>query len=196
MEESQGLIRSFIAVNLPSDIKEHLYTVSIRFREYLKDQRTHVTWIKGESMHLTLKFFGSIDRKLIDPIIDNMQRAVADINRFSIVLGDMGVFPNQNRPRVIWVGLKAGAEEINLLQKCIEHGLEELGFESEKREFSPHLTLGRIKGLGSRGEILRALRALQDVNIGRAEVACVSLMKSRLTPKGAIYTELGSVALK
>jgi 2'-5' RNA ligase len=94
------------------------------------------------------------------------------------------------------VGVQKGEEEVCILQKRIEDSLSKLGFNVEKRVFSPHLTLGRIKALGSRGEVLRALNDLKEPEIGGTEVTQVALMKSTLTPQGAIYKELGAVRLK
>ncbi len=195
-QEKEEFIRAFIAINLPQKIKQKLQDVSNLFREHLKDTRTRVAWVNYESIHLTLKFLGSIENILVDPIIQRLEKATLDINPFIITLGDIGVFPNQNLPRVIWIGVKEGAEQICLLQKSVEDAINDLGFKSERGKFSPHLTLGRIKGLGSRGEVLRALHSLKGVEIGALEIVQVYLMKSKLTPKGAIYTELGSATLK
>jgi 2'-5' RNA ligase len=189
-------VRSFVAITLPENIKEMLFEVSTKLRDYLQQTRTYVTWVKQESHHITLKFLDSIDFELVDPILQKLEDVVRDVERFTMSIGEIGVFPNQNQPRVIWVGIQKGADKVYTLQKKVEDSLSDLGFEKEKREFSPHLTLGRIKSLGSRGDILRALRSLQEVDIGETTVERVCLMKSTLTPQGALYSELGSVSLK
>jgi 2'-5' RNA ligase len=197
MSQNQGeMVRSFIAINLPEVLQDNISSLADRFRKRLKHGRTRVTWVKSGSIHLTLKFLGSIETELVPSILERLEEAASGIRPFSIVLGDLGVFPNLNQPRVIWVGVQKGEEEVCILQKRVEDGLSKLGFKVEKRVFSPHLTLGRIKALGSRGEVLRALNDLKDPEIGGTEVTQVALMKSTLTPQGAIYTELGSVRLK
>lgn len=197
MSQNQGeMVRSFIAINLPEVLQNNISSLAVRFRNQLKDARTRVAWVKSGSIHLTLKFLGSIETELVPSIIERLEEAASGIRPFSILLGDLGVFPNLNQPRVIWVGVQKGEEEVRVLQKRIEDGLAELGFNVEKRVFSPHLTLGRIKALGSRGEILRALKDLKDTEIGGTEATQVALMKSTLTPQGAIYSELGAVSLK
>jgi 2'-5' RNA ligase len=197
MSQNQSeLVRSFIAINLPEDLQGKISSLAERFRARLKHGRTRVTWVKSGSIHLTLKFLGSIETELVPSVIERLEEAASGIHPFSIVLGDLGVFPNLNQPRVIWVGVQKGEEEVCILQKRVEDGLSELGFKVEKRVFSPHLTLGRIKALGSRGEVLRALNDLKEPEIGGTEVTQVALMKSTLTPQGAIYTELGAVSLK
>jgi 2'-5' RNA ligase len=197
MSLDQGeMVRSFIAINLPKALQDKILSLAIRFRNQLKHGRTRVSWVKSGSLHLTLKFLGSIETKIVPSVLEKLEEAALGIKPFPIVIGDLGVFPNLNQPRVIWVGVQKGEGEVCILQKKIEDDLSKLGFDSEKRGFSPHLTLGRIKALGSRGEVLRALKELQDPEIGETEVTEVALMKSTLTPKGAIYTKLGAVGFK
>jgi len=190
LEES---IRSFVAVNLDKALQESLAALIQEFRNRLKHARTRIGWVNAGSLHLTLKFLGSIEGKKVPAILGKLEEAVSEIRPFLMVFGDLGVFPNLNQPRVIWVGVQKGEKEVCLLQKRVEGRLSELGFKPEKRGFSPHLTLGRIKALGSRGEVLRSLKELNQPEIGGIKVTKVSLMKSTLTPKGAIYTELGGV---
>ncbi|MBN2374550.1 RNA 2',3'-cyclic phosphodiesterase [bacterium] len=196
IQENGEVIRSFVAIPLSKSIQEAIGDLSSRFRELMKDARTRVAWVKPESIHLTLKFLGSLEAARVDSVMKGLKDAVSGFNAFSLAIGGAGIFPNQNQPRVIWLGVQKGEEDVCRLQKSVENALNILGFEVEKREFSPHLTLGRIKILGSRGEVLRSLRELQGSQIGEMEAGQVCLMKSELTPKGSIYTELGSVGLK
>ena len=197
MNQDQGeIVRSFVAINLSKALQDNILSLAAQFRNRLKHIRTRVTWVKPGSLHFTLKFLGSIETRLVPSILEKLEEAASGIHPFSVVVGDLGVFPNLNKPRVIWVGVQKGEKDVRILQKRVEEGLSKLDFEPEKRGFSPHLTLGRIKALGSRGEVLRALKNLQDPAIGETEVTQVALMKSTLTPKGAIYTELGAVGLK
>jgi len=192
-QKPEETIRSFVAVNLDSALKESLAALIQEFRNRLRHARTRIGWVNAVSLHLTLKFLGSVEEKKVPVILEKLKEAVSDARSFPMVFGDLGVFPNLNQPRVIWVGVKKGEKEICRLQKRVEDRLSELGFKPEKRGFSPHLTLGRIKALGSRGEVLRSLKELDQPEIGGINVTRVSLMKSTLTPKGAIYTELGGV---
>ena len=192
-QDREESIRSFVAVNLDEALQESLAAVIQEFRNRLKHARTRISWVNAGSIHLTLKFLGSVEVKKVPAILEKLEEAVSEIRPFPMIFGDLGVFPNLNQPRVIWVGVQKGGKEVCLLQKRVEDRLSELGFKSEKRGFSPHLTLGRIKALGSRGEVLRSLKELNQPEIGETKVTKVSLMKSTLTPKGAIYTELGGV---
>ncbi len=194
--DQDEMVRSFIAINLPEEMQNNISSLADRFRNVLKHGRTRVAWVKPGSIHLTLKFLGSIEAELVPSILERLEKAASGVRPFIMVLGELGVFPNLNQPRVIWLGVQQGKEEVCILQKRVEDGLSDLGFDLEKRVFSPHLTLGRIKALGSRGEVLRALKDLKDPEIGGTEVTRVALMKSKLTPQGAIYTELGAVSLK
>lgn len=190
------MIRSFVAVNLPHEIQEKLGAIGLQFRKRLEHARARITWVKPDSLHLTLKFLGSIESEHVPSIMEQLEKAAAGTLPFTCGVGDLGVFPNLNQPRVIWVGLHRGEKELCAIQRRVEENLSALGFTVEKRGFSPHLTLGRIKYLGSRGEVLRALKELNNPEIGMVEVTGIHLMKSTLTPTGAIYTELGSVDFK
>jgi 2'-5' RNA ligase len=197
MSENQtDMVRSFAAVSLPHEIQERLGSIGLRFRKRLEHARAHITWVRPDSLHLTLKFLGSIESRIVPSIMEQLEKAAAGTPPFTFMVGELGVFPNLNQPRVIWVGVHRGEKELCAIQKRVEENLSTLGFAVEKRGFSPHLTLGRIKSLGSRGEVLRALKELDNEEIGMVEVTRIHLMKSTLTPTGAIYTELGSVVLK
>ena len=192
-QDREGTIRSFVAINLSKTLQDSLLRLIEEFRGRLRHGRTRVSWVKAGSLHLTLKFLGGIEEKMVPDILQKLDDAVSEVRPFPMAFGDLGIFPNLNQPRVIWVGVQKGEGEVCRLQKNVEDRLSELGFKAEKRGFSPHLTLGRIKALGSRGEVLRSLRELNQPEIGEIKVTKVSLMKSTLTPKGAIYKELGGV---
>lgn len=189
-------IRSFIAVPIPEELRETLNSISIQFRNRIKDRRTKVGWVKPEAIHITLKFLDTIDAELTEPILKGMGEAMRGVPSFVASLRGIGVFPNMNKPRIIWAGVEKGEKDLCALQKRIEECLLKFGFDKEKREFSPHITLGRIKSLGGRGEILRSIRDLQGPVIGTFLVGQVLLMKSQLTPQGANYEALGTVGLK
>ena len=110
---------------------------------------------------------------------------------FEIEFGGLGAFPNPKRPRVIWIGIQAPAG-LEALQHGIEAAAATLGYPGEKRPFSPHLTIGRVKqNAGSAGmqKIRTALEETKVGSLGTAQVTAVHLFKSDLKPTGAVYTQ-------
>ncbi|MFQ5883156.1 MAG: RNA 2',3'-cyclic phosphodiesterase, partial [Candidatus Methylomirabilales bacterium] len=110
-------------------------------------------------------------------------------------LAGLGTFPPKGRPRVVWVGVEQGAEEVVKLQGRVEEVLLPLGFPREERPFHPHLTLGRVKGMRQLSPLLEYLRGGEIGEVGRMQVRCVDLMQSQLHPRGAIYTRVEGVPL-
>ena len=188
-------IRCFIAIELPSQIKEAL----VLLEEKLKaGQHLFVKWVDPEGIHLTLKFLGSVDSKLIPRITEAIERAAQGISPFSLHLGGLGAFPSFERPQVVWIGVGGEVEKLALLQKGIQSALAPLGFPSETRDFTPHLTLGRLREKVSpseRREFGGWVKAAKFETRLNFEASQISLMKSQLTPKGAIYSCLASVKL-
>lgn len=190
-------IRSFIAIELTRDLLGSLIELQDELRA---DEWTdEVRWVRPEGIHLTLKFLGDVPVGRIEAIGDGVAQAVAGIQPFTVTAEGLGVFPNWRRPRVIWVGVGGDTHQLHVLQERVEQVMAELGFEPEGRPFHPHLTLGRVNRRVSSGYQRRlgeALRAYEVQMVGQMLVNEVSLMRSQLHPKGAIYTQLGAYPLK
>jgi len=151
--------------------------------------------VRPEVVHLTLKFLGDTDESLIPQIVEAIVAAVDGIPPFSIRLIGTGAFPNLRRMTVLWVGIEGG-ERLVAIAGRLEDRLESLGFPRERREFSPHVTVARVRG----GHGLDAVRAVLGARsrdaFGAATVDRVRLMKSVLTPEGAEYFTLEEVPLR
>jgi 2'-5' RNA ligase len=189
-------IRSFIAIELPPPIRAELGSLE----EKLKGGRhPFVKWVDPEGIHLTLKFLGGVDSNLIPDIIETMTRVAQPAAPFSLQLGGLGVFPGWQRPQVLWVGMGGEVDKLVALQRNIEVALSPLGFTPESRPFRGHLTLGRLRERASPrdkqsfGSWVQPVRFESKLSF---EVKALSLMKSQLTPSGAIYTQLASLELK
>lgn len=185
-------MRLFLAVNLPLDVREHLWDVTAP----LRDAEYPVRWVDPDGMHVTLKFLGEVAPPLETEIIGGMERAIDDTRAFQMIVRGFGVFPSSTRPRVVWAGCEA-APTLELVQHAIEREMEPLGFPIEGRAFRPHVTLGRAR----RGAPARALRPLADdleslEHSDGVVVTSVDLMQSTLTPKGARYTCRRAVELR
>jgi 2'-5' RNA ligase len=179
-------VRCFIAVGLPDGLRGEIDRQTGRLRKLDADVR----WVPLENLHLTLKFLGNTPEKVIPEIEIRLQEVVGSVRGFEISFSGVGVFPSPRRPRVVWIGISEGAEAMRVLQGAVEEAVSELGFEPEKRGFSPHLTLGRLRSQRGSGAVLKELDALKGADFGTMAVRGVSLLKSELSPSGAKYTAL------
>ncbi|MCD6358584.1 MAG: RNA 2',3'-cyclic phosphodiesterase [Dehalococcoidia bacterium] len=186
-DSAAGEIRSFIAVELPVDVRNELGVIEEKLRHGMD---LSVKWVNPKSIHLTLKFLGNIPQAKVPQIADALATVTKDNSPFSLELGELGVFPNLRRPRVIWLGLDGDVDKLISLQKKVDAALEALGFAREARPFKAHLTLGRVRGRGGQHDLGELLADANPENGCCFEVNGVSLMKSRLTPQGAIYMQL------
>jgi 2'-5' RNA ligase len=186
------LIRAFIAVNLASSVVEEIAKVQAALRTVSDDTGT-VRWTRVENMHLTLKFLGDIEQDHVAPILTRLRRVVRGRPAFQVEARQLGGFPNLKRPRVIWAGLSA--DGLTALSKDLETTLLELHFPAEKRDFHPHVTLGRVRSQRGWDQVLPLVQHYQHTSFGTSVIDQVRLYRSDLRPTGAIYTALGSVPL-
>jgi len=185
------LIRSFLAIELPKTILEKIRELQAE----LKQSRADVKWVSPEKIHLTLKFFGSIEESKVDEIIGDIEEPVRLAPPFSLNVRGMGAFPHLKNPRVIWMGLIDERGVLVPFQKELEGRLEKAGFAPEKRSFQPHLTLGRMNSSRGKDELIWRIEKHQEEEFGGFEVERVVLFKSDLRPTGPIYTALRDVRL-
>jgi 2'-5' RNA ligase len=182
-------------VSISSAAKSALANVIQRLAGQLP---TGVRWVDPAGMHLTLKFLGDVEPGLVDGIIEAISRPAAGASPFSIHLSGLGMFPNERRPRVLWAGVRGGLDALQQLQERVEETMSSLGFPRERRPFSPHLTLGRVREPVSSGLLRRISSAVTSTSLEPTEpwlVDSVHLMRSTLSPGGARYSALASVPL-
>jgi RNA 2',3'-cyclic 3'-phosphodiesterase len=200
------MIRTFIAVELPDDLRRSVVRVQEKLKRALpisgRQSDVRLQWVRAESLHLTLKFLGDIEESQLEPIRAALSGAVQAVPSFTMEVEGIGAFPDAHAPRVIWAGLRAGPPQHALLTlaSTVEAALVPLGFQTEEKPFSPHLTLARVKG-GSRalGKVLyHSLQAGPESSgaLGTLPVESVALIKSELRPTGSVYTRLFSVPLE
>ncbi len=189
------VIRTFIAVDLPPNVLDALGQISSHLQEKLPG--TAVRWVNFEKMHLTLKFLGDISRENIEMVEKIIQTEASKHGAMEIGIGGLGAFPKARHPRVIWVGVEAPPDLFDL-RRGIEDGVARLGYNYDKYEFTPHLTLGRISRKASARDVRLVGDVLHDFQvgfIGVARIEAVHLYKSDLHPDGAIYSRLYSAKL-
>lgn len=196
MSHDPEQIRSFVAIELPEEVRKGL----ARLRDELeRDEHRFVKWVDPGGMHLTLKFLGNIPSKRVTEVTGAMEEATQGIYPFRLEISGLGAFPGLKQVRVFWVGIGGEVDKLSKLQQTIDAALAALGFAKEERPFVPHLTLARIRQGASPSE-RRSFGELVDSTIFEekypVEVEAVNLMKSQLTPVGAVYTRLSVVRLR
>ncbi len=193
---SNEQIRSFIAIELPEEVKAGLR----RLQTELKlPEHTFVKWVATDSIHLTLKFLGNISAPKVADITSIMEQASQGVSPFQLEVTEVGAFPNLRQPRVLWVGIKGEIDKLVGWQQRIDNGLAPLGFARETRPFTPHLTLARLRegvSPGDRRDFGEMVAKTPAEVSYKFNVSSLSLMKSQLLPGGAVYSRLTEVKLK
>ena len=189
-------LRVFIAVEIPPSIRQAIHDQTESLRAALG--RDLVRWVPVENMHLTLKFLGNVPAAHLEFVKQMLAQSAGRISPFDLTIGGLGSFPNSKRIRVLWVGIHAGSE-LTDLQREIDTGAANLGYEKDDRPFSPHLTLGRVRQ-GVDDKTLQGIRnaaaTFQLGRIGTARVESIHLYQSDLHTDGSTYTKLFSAPLR
>ena len=190
-----SVVRAFIALDLPDSLDGPLTQVSNNLKGKLEGKQ--IRWVDVPNIHLTMKFLGDVSIKNISMINEIIQSEAASHKQFEISLGGFGIFPNFTRPRVIWVGVEAPEELINL-QRRINLETTRLGYEPDQRKFNPHVTLGRVSRNANPKEVRSISELLRKHKVGflgAARVTEVNLFRSDLGTKGAVYTKIFTAPL-
>ncbi len=184
-------MRIFIAVNLSDAVRNDLAAHLDTFRPLTGG----VSWVPPGNAHITMKFLGEVPESDLDAVAEGVIEAVNGHQPFEVQVGDFGAFPNFQRPRVFWVGITGGVENLAALAKDIDRNMQPLGFAKEKRRFSPHITLGRIRQPGTYDQLRQATESTQYSSTPFT-VSSVEIMKSVLLPQGARYSVWQSINLE
>lgn len=153
--------------------------------------------VRAEGAHLTLKFLGDVESRRVADALDAMRRAAARSAPFALRSGDLGAFPNEDAPRVLWLGADGDLAALRRLRDALEDNLAAAGFPRDRRPFAPHVTAARIGDRASAADRKRVIKAARAVRIKPVDftVERVSLMRSHRRPDGAVYVRLGDAAL-
>jgi len=188
------MIRAFIAIEIPDDVRAALAEAQARLK------RAHVgvkvSWTKIDNTHLTLQFLGYVEEEVIGKIRESLEGVVGEHCRFEISVRGAGAFPNERSPRVLWVGCDDTEGKLKSLAHAVQTAMQPLGFEPEHREFSAHLTLGRVKFSRPDAALTKALESVKNQEFGTLRVTAIHLFESKLHPEGSVYTKISSHALK
>ena len=175
-------MRVFLAIDVPSDIRDRLAEV----QEKIRPATTAARWVSPESIHVTLKFIGQMPEKRQEDI----DQALRGLTWKSIKINVRGVgfFPGTRSARVFWAGLEAASMEG--LAREIDSRLEHVGFDRERRAFRAHLTLARARDHHLDKGMIAAAAPFADTDFGTFNVDRIYLYESTLKPGGSIYTKL------
>ena len=178
------LIRSFVAIEIPETLKNQIS----EYTGNLKARNKNIRWVRENNLHLTLKFIGEQTPEMTDAIIARLIPINSGNSKFTLSTADTGAFPNSRRPRVIWLGIKSEPDQALIsLQSKIEENLSPLLPDSNKKRFSPHLTLGRVKFEENFGVLFNYMNSYPFPAIA-FKVNRFVLMQSLLKPSGAQYS--------
>ena len=187
---TEKLLRTFLSVPVPREVsskKNMLYST-------LETVDGDINWVKNIQLHLTLKFLGHTPESSIDNVIDHVQKITQNMKPFDLKIDETGCFPVPTRPRTLWLGVKGALDPLLTMVESIETVLEPLGFPRSYRDFSPHITLARIKypqkHTPNVDPFLKSSYDPIDFPVDR-----VQYFSSELLPTGAVYTILKTFPL-
>jgi RNA 2',3'-cyclic 3'-phosphodiesterase len=184
-------MRLFVAVEISPAVRDNLATLT----KLLKAVETPATgkrtrWVRPENLHVTLKFIGEADPTKLDAIAAVLS-PIRSEQAAEVRFHGLGFFPNEKRPRVLWVGID-GSPNLTVMACEIDQGLATLGFPREKRAFTPHLTLARFEPPGISDGLRAVVRQSALRDFGALRTGEFHLIESKLKPSGAEYTTLHS----
>jgi 2'-5' RNA ligase len=193
------MIRTFVAVELDSGLTQALAGVQEKLKGELHRLRPRVRlqWVRPDSVHLTLKFLGAIEQSQVGIIVQALESVTREHVPFSVDVKGFGVFPDLRSPRVLWMGLSGSIDRLIRLAGSIDAALIPFGFQAERKPYSPHLTMARVKEQSHAiGEALAESGVMRECAcLGILSIQSVALMQSVPSPSGSIYSCLGRVLL-
>jgi 2'-5' RNA ligase len=185
-------LRTFIGVDLGKSIRDR----AVALQETLARTGTDVKWVESENLHVTLLFLGEVDNREIPSVCRVVAEQTERHPAFTMSIQSVGCFPNPRRPRILWIGVGQGTQELCGLHDSLEPPLLELGcYRREERQYTPHITLGRVKSERSSALLATALAKQAGWQGGEVEVGEILVMSSELTSKGPVYTVLSRAKL-
>ncbi|MFQ5665739.1 MAG: RNA 2',3'-cyclic phosphodiesterase [Candidatus Binatia bacterium] len=182
-------VRSFVAVDVASPMRAELQALQAR----LAALPAEVRWVRPQGLHATVKFLGAVEKLRLEQVRTALVAAVSHQPSLQLRVRGLSVFPSFRRPRVLWVGLQGkGLAE---LARSVDEALRPLGFAPERRPFTPHITLGRVRGMRGWPSLEAVVKTHLEEEFGESRVDCLTVYRSTLQPTGALYTPLWTIAL-
>jgi 2'-5' RNA ligase len=185
------LKRTFIAVDIP--VNDTVNSLLNKLRHELEDER--IKWIKPEQFHITLQFLGDTEEPLINSVDHALDRIAGNISGFTLKLTEFGVFKNLRNPRILWIGF-VPSKELERLKYAVNDKMFSMGFEKPDKQFSPHLTIGRIKHLRNRHSLAEWIDKYREAELQEIRIEDFVYYESILKPEGPEYVAINRYSLK
>jgi 2'-5' RNA ligase len=200
------MIRAFLAVPLSERLRNELAALQTELKRRMAldlPREASLSWVRPAALHLTIKFLGDIDERLVEPLQETLRQVLTLHCPIDVPILRLGVFPRLQQPRVLWVGPPdqwekgEDAARLALLHRSIDEGCVSLNLAPDMRPLSAHLTLARVKaGERSVGQFLARIGAMeQRLAFDPIRVNMIVLIQSDLKPTGSIYTTLWEAPL-
>lgn len=181
-------IRSFIAFDLENEqVLDRLSAA----QKLLVETGADLRFVAPQNIHVTVRFLGGISPIMVDKVYEAMKNV--KFTPFTIQLCGLGVFPSMNYPRVVWVGMATGVEQLKTIFSQLEPQIRAVGFERDAYGFSPHLTIARVKSGANKQRLAELVTKKANYDFGTIKAECLRLKKSQLSPKGPTYSTLREV---
>ena len=187
------MIRSFLAFELPGEMKEIVKSVHADLVKTALD----VKWVRPGNVHITVVFLGNVGTQDLALLGREVSKVCSKYGMFEVELKGMGIFGGLRSPRVLWIGLGGDLERMGFFRDAISKRVTRFGIKQEKRPFRPHLTLGRFRKGAKGGQILKdILKRYEGLTSERHMLRELTLFRSDLRPEGAQYTKIESWPLE
>ena len=160
---------------LPENIKDQIGD--------LRGSVNGIRWQKPEQMHLTLKFIGEIEEKMVERLKKDL--TLVDADPFTMTFDGLGCFTRKGIPSVVWLGVEKSAELMSLKSE-IERICSQAGIEKDDRDFKPHITLGRNREADKKG-VYEYLEQSTEPDIDSFQAKYFTLYNSILSSEGAVH---------
>ena len=188
-------LRTFFATPISAACRQEINKVVQKLE---KDLPSEIRWVNIKKLHITLKFLGEFKSNDIELIKNRLESVFSTTRQFDLKFQNLGVFPNERRPKVVWIGIASPAQLKPVFEE-IEKATLGLGYPNEVRGFSPHITIGRVKNDKNNQGLLQVAKVFQNMKFGeicKSHVEGIAFIQSKLTPAGPLYSELFSIGFK
>jgi 2'-5' RNA ligase len=181
-------MRAFLGISISDELKHKILEIQKKFSDF------DIKFVEPENLHFNLKFFREISDEQVEGLKKILEEITEKFEPFEIEIKGLGVFPNKNYIRVIWVGVKEGFNTITSMAESIQDSIESVGFLREEK-FVPHLTLGRVRTARNKEELKRLVEESENIEIGKMKVDMIKLFRSKLSPHGPVYEEVFNIKI-
>jgi 2'-5' RNA ligase len=187
MTQASERLRLFVAIQVPEPVKEALRQMQ---QELESASSGNVRWSSSAQMHLTLLFLGYVGSSELPGVQTAFQAVCRKGEPMQFTAKGLGAFPSERRPRVIWAGVEGDVAKLNIFQAQLQEALLEWCEKAETLEYRPHLTMGRVREGGDVRRLGEVIHPKAAATFGHFTADACSLMRSQLSPQGAVYSEV------